>query len=237
MAQYPSYYPHSFQQFPQGYQGGYGQGGYGQQGYGGMGQGNPNSLQMILAYLLAQQQEQPQGQEQPSGDPTNPYLLSPFRPMPTGLSPLGRFNDMALRQSASLANRLADGKQAVAESTERQRLVDSITHPPPAAPYSISPAMTPMGGGADLFSRYGTGSVRIGPPGIVPHGTFGPDNLPFGQIAPPPIENLTNYADTIAAAKNRNIHGAQPLGDNPNQETYQQQMILDSIHKALGRKK
>lgn len=179
---------------------------------------NPNSLQMILAYLMAQQQEAPQGQEQPVGAPANPYLAQPLRPMPTGLSPLGRFNDMALRQSANLANRLEDGKQAVSEGEERQRLVDSITHPPPMAPYSITPAMTPTGSGADLFSRYGTGSVRSLPMGSVPHGTFGPDMLPFGTIGGP--------------------HEAQPLqGTDPNQETYQQQMILDSIHKALGRKK
>lgn len=217
MPQYPSYYPHSFQQFPPQYGGGYGQGGYGQQ-YGGAGQMNPNSLQMILAYLLAQQQESPTSAPpaESAAAPSNPYLSQPFRPMPTGLSPLGRFNDMALRQSANLANRLEDGKQAVSEGKERQRLVDSITHPPPMAPYSITPAMTPTGSGADLFSpRYGTGSVRSLPMGSVPHGTFGPDNLPFGQIGDP-----------------------HPLaGTDPEQTTYQQQMILDSIHKALGRKK
>lgn len=216
MPQYPAYYGHSFQPMPPQYAGSYGQ------GYGGYGQANPQSLQMILAYLLAQQQEQPQGQEQPMGEPTNPYLGQPLRPMPTGLSPLGRFNDMALRQSANLANRLEEGKQAVSEGKERQRLVDSITHPPPTAPYSISrPAMdagpTPNAAMAPAFlnSRYGTGSVTFAPPGNVPRGTFGPDNLPFGQIGDP-----------------------HPLaGTDPEQTTYQQQMIMDSIHKALGRKK
>jgi len=197
------------QQFPPQYGGGVG--GYGMQ--------NPQSLQMILAYLLAQQQQGNQEQPaQPMGEPVNPYLAQPNRPTLPGLSPLGRFNDMALRQSANLATRLSEGKQAVAESNERQRLVDAITHPPPAAPYDLVRSTGPGQQPAILSSRYGTGNVTFAPLGTEVHGRFGPEGLPFGQIGGP--------------------HEAQPLpGEDPLQTTFQQQMIMDSIHKALGRKK
>lgn len=178
----------------------------------------------MLAYLMASRLEGGEGQSQSTEPqaPINPYNAQPFRPMPTGLSPLGRFNDMALRQSAALADRLKEGKEAVAgslaESNERQSLVDAITHPPPTAPYSISPTMGPMGQpDAVLNSRYGTGSVSFAPPGTPIHGRFGPEGMQFGQIG---------GADE-----------AQPTSGDPLQTTYQQQMMLDSIHKALGKKK
>lgn len=216
---YPSHYGYGFQPIPQQYQQNPWQGG----GMMGGGMGNPQGIQSILAYLLAMQggqQQQPQ-QEMPQGQTTNPYMDQPFRPTLGGLSPLGRFNDMALRQSASIANRAADGKQAVAESTERQRLVDSITHPPPMAPYNIQQLPDSSGMGippALLNSRYGRGSVSFAPSGTQVHGTFGPDNLPFGQIGGP-------------------MEGQPLAGPTDLQSTYQQQMILDSISKALGKKK
>ncbi len=156
----------------------------------------------------------------------NPYADQPNYPSPAGMSPKGRFNDMVLRKSAELASRLNDGKAAVEgakqDQTERQRLVDSITHPAPAAPYSISPTMTRSGmPGSVLNSRYGTGSVSFAPPGTDVHGTFGPDHLPFGNIG----------------EGGPGAHEAQPSGGDPMQTTFQQQMIMDHINKALGRKR
>ncbi len=180
---------------------------------------------MLLAYLLAAQQEQPQQEAIPQGPPTNPYSTQPNRPTPAGISPLGRFNDMVLRQSANIASRMSEGKEAVSqakqEANDRQRLVDSITHPPPTAPYTIARPDVDITSTQDfsnapatLQSRYGTGSVSFAPPGTEVHGRFGPDKLPFGPVV--------------------GEGGILPPSDN---ETYQQQMIMDSIAKTLGRKK
>ena len=199
-----------------------------QQGYGG---GIPAGLQSLLAYLTAHASDQDQGGQPDEPSPRDIYQgqisreLSP--PSPMGLSPIGRFNDMVLRQSASLANRAKDGREAVKssldESNERQRLVDSITHPPPTSPYTITTGKyqeIPEPGSmqpANLKSRYGTGSVSFAPPGTEIHGRFGPEGLQFGQIG---------GADE-----------AQPTSGDPMQTTYQQQMMLDAIHKTLGKKK
>lgn len=193
-----------------------------------MGMQNPQALQMILAYLMANQADggqQLQGMQHSLGGgaemehPDNPYLGQPNRPSLTGLSPVGRYNDMVYRQAGRLANNLADGKQAVAENTERQRLVESLTHPAPAMPYHIQqlPSSAPGAAPALLNSAYGKGSVSFAPPGSAPHGTFGSDGLPFGTIG--------------------GAHEAQPIEGDPAQTTYQQQMIMDSIQKALGRKR
>lgn len=196
---------------------------YQQPGFG----GNPQAQQMMLAWLLAHESENPQPQQEmpPQGaPPVNPYYAQPFRPTPAGISPIGRFNDMVLRQSANIASRTADAKSAVNETSERQRLVDSITHPPPTAPYSISPTMSPTGApNPTLSSRYGSGGVSFAPPGSVVHGTFGPpgDRLPFGNIG----------------EAGPGAHEGLPSGDDPMQTTFQQQMILDAIAKATGKKK
>lgn len=207
MPSYPAHYNYGMPRIPQQYQRGYG--------------GDMQAMQTMLAYLFANQDEQPPAPPQVQQDESNPYMAQPNRPSPAGLSSLGRFNDMVMRKSGELASRTAEGKAAVAgakqEATERQRLVDSITHPPPAAPYSISPVPGRYGPGAVLSSRYGTGSEDFAPPGTEVHGTFGPEHMQFGQIG---------GADE-----------ARPISGDPLQTTYQQQMILDSIHKALGKKK
>jgi len=205
-------YPSQFPPVPQQYQ-----------------QANPQSLQMLLAYLLAQQAE---GGQQPQmapvneniSAPLNPYNAQPNRPSPAALSPLGRFNDMVLRQSAQLAGRTADAKSAVSEGRARQQLVDAITHPPPAAPYTIARPDVDISGTSDfstapatLQSRYGKGGVSFAPPGQPIHGRFGPEGLQFGQIG--------------------GAGEAQPTSGDPSQTTFQQEMIMDSIAKALGKKK
>ena len=205
---------------------------YGNQSLPIMSQGGIDPRMMsFLAYIYASRMEGGEGQPPQSTEPEapiNPYNAQPFRPMPTGLSPLGRFNDMALRQSAALADRLKEGKDAVSaslkDSNDRQSIVDAITHPPPAMPYSITSAADqgtgeqsfPNGAPMQLRSRYGTGSVSFAPPGTEVHGRFGPEGLQFGQIG----------------GKDE----AQPTSGDPMQTTYQQQMMLDSIHKALGKK-
>lgn len=209
---YPAHYGYGAQQLPDRYQ-------PPQQQMSGL----PPQLLQQLAYLLASRSEQEPDAQAPFQEPSqNPYLSQMNRPTLPGLSPLGRFNDMALRQSAALATNLQDGQEAVAgslaQSNERQRIVDSITHPAPMAPYSISPTMTPTGApSAVLNSRYGTGSVSFAPSGTQVHGTFGADNLPFGEIGGP--------------------NEAQPIAGDPEQTTFQQQMIMDSVAKALGKKK
>lgn len=191
-------------------------------------QAGGNSIQNLLpllAYISAMRSE---GGEQPV-DTGMPSLRDTYQaniglnpPAPAGLSPLGRFNDMVLRQSAALSSRTADGRAAVEgkkqEQSDNQRLVDSITHPAPTAPYSISPTMSPTGApNAVLSSRYGTGSVSFAPPGTDIHGKFGPEGLQFGQIG--------------------GAGEAQPTSGDPMQTTFQQDMIMDSINKALGKKK
>lgn len=206
MNQIPAYLASLFSPIPQQYQ----------QGGGSMSPG----FMSLLAYLLAGQGDQPQEQaQQPERPFTNPYLGNPFRPSLPGLSPTGRYNDMVLRKSAEIADRASEGKAAVAEAGERQRLVDSITHPPPASPYGISLTRGPTGQPGWVLSapRYGSGSVSFAPPGTEVHGKFGPEGMQFGQIG----------------GKDE----AQPTGSDPLQTTYQQQMIMDAIHKTLGKKK
>ncbi len=219
---HPSYYDYSRQPMPEQYF-------PPQQQQGGM----PSNIMQILAYLAAQQQEQTQDPESTGALPNverslgNPYFTTPNRPSPTGLNPVGRFNDMVLRKSAELASRLNDGRAAVEgakqEQTERDRLVQAITHPAPTAPYNISSTATgtgeqyPNGEPMALQSRYGKGSVSFAPPGMPVHGTFGPEHMQFGGIG--------------------GAGEAQPTSGDPLETTYQQQMILDHINKTLGRKR
>jgi len=92
-------------------------------------------------------------------------------PRPEGLSPLGRFTDMAWRQRADAANAAAEAQAMAKEKEQLRKIMEDIRRPTVGPVQAGQPVATfPSGAqeistdtGAAIDSPYGTGSVTFQP--------------------------------------------------------------------------
>jgi hypothetical protein len=168
------------------------------QGYGYGGQRGGSALASALMQIIQNKQQQTMAEPLPEAEGESYYESDYLAPYLEGLTPLGRFTDMGMRDRAAQANAMAAARTAATEKSRLQEILHNmrrttndagqtvattplnatITTNMPAGPVAPGASMAPTAGSID--SIYGTGGIDAAP---VPFTVGGLDGSEFFQRA------------------------------------------------------